>query len=59
MQTATATIPKYEVLQDRESPSDWRVEATDIKAGDVFIAIFSGPDSEARAAEYAKFKNQS
>lgn len=55
-QTTQATL-SYEVLRDKTSPNDWRVESIDIKAGDVFVAIFSGPLAEQRAIEYAEFKN--
>jgi len=57
MQSQTATSLKYEAFQDRENPSDWRVESIDIKAGNIFIAIFSGPLAKERANEYAKIKN--
>lgn len=56
MQVQTSTL-KFEALQDMTSPNEWRVEAIDIKAGDVFIAIFCGPLAEERANEYARFKN--
>jgi hypothetical protein len=58
MQAQTSVSPiVYESFQDRDNPSDWRVEAIDSKAGDVYIAIFAGPLAQERAAEYAKFKN--
>jgi len=48
----------YEAFQDKSS-SDWRVEAVDFEnEGNVYIAIFSGPDAQARAAEYVQWKNQ-
>lgn len=55
-QTAQSTL-KFEAVQDRTSPNDWRVEAIDIKAGDVFVALFCGPSAQERAEEYARFKN--
>jgi hypothetical protein len=54
---SAATTLKFEVTQDRKSPEEWRAEAIDIKAGDVFVAIFCGPLAEERAKEYADFKN--
>ena len=50
-------VALYEVAQDITNPNDWIVEGFDPKAGDVFVAIFSGPESEERAVEYASFKN--
>lgn len=48
----------FEVLQDRQNPSDWRVEGIDFEdEGKVYVAIFSGPDARQRADEYADFKN--
>ena len=44
------------VVAETES-SNFRVEAVDIKTGDVFVTIFSGPLAKERAEEYAKFKN--
>jgi hypothetical protein len=48
----------YEAFNDKSS-SDWRVEAVDFEnEGNIYIAIFSGPDAQARAEEYAQWKNQ-
>jgi hypothetical protein len=60
MQSQTAVVPalQYNAIQDKENPSDWRVEAIDIKAGDVYVAVFCGPLAEQRAMEYASFKNK-
>ncbi len=45
---------EYEVKQDG---SEWRVEAIDYESeGEVYVAIFSGPGADARAREYARFK---
>lgn len=58
MQAQTAVSPiVYESFQNRDNASDWRVEAIDSKAGDVYIATFAGPLARERADEYAKFKN--
>ena len=51
----TATTLNYEVVEDEVAPGDWRVEAVG-QDGEVFVAIFSGADNEARAREYAAFK---
>jgi hypothetical protein len=58
VQPAVVTPVRYVAFQDKISAADWRVEAIDSKAGDVFVAIFSGPLAEERAVEYAKFKSQ-
>jgi hypothetical protein len=47
----------YEVVQDRNFPGDWRVEAVNHSGdGEVYTAIFTGPDAETRAREYAQWK---
>jgi hypothetical protein len=56
-QTVIETRLTHEVVQDKEHPNDWRVEAIDIKSGDVFVTIFSGPLAKERATEYASFKS--
>ena len=48
---------KFQPVQDRLSPFNWRVEAINSKGSDVFVAIFYGPYAQQRAEEYAKFKN--
>jgi hypothetical protein len=60
MQNQTAVVPalQHNAIQDKVNPSDWRVEAIDIKAGDVYVAVFCGPLAEQRAVEYANFKNR-
>jgi len=47
---------EYEVSADKDFPQDWRVEAIDIKTGDVYVAVFSGPHAEQRAREYASWQ---
>ena len=48
----------HEVVKDRTAMDTWRVEAINQEGdGEVFVTIFSGPDSEARAREYADWKN--
>lgn len=47
---------RYDVFLDRKFPGDWRVEAIG-NDGEVYVTIFSGPDAEARAREYAAWKS--
>lgn len=48
----------YEVAEDRQHPGDYRVEAINSEGdGEVFTAIFIGPDAQGRAQEYADWKN--
>jgi hypothetical protein len=58
MQVETAASLRFEVIQDRLYPSDWRVEALNSKTGDIFVAIFCGTLAKERAIEYADFKNK-
>lgn len=46
----------YDVYPDKEFPSDWHVEIIENDSGDIFHAVFSGPDAEARAREYANWQ---
>lgn len=46
----------YEVIESPEFPGHWHVEAIDDE-GRVFVAVFSGPEAEGRAREYADWKN--
>ncbi len=49
---------KYETVEDRQSPGDWRAEAVNDEGdGEVYVAIFTGPDAKERAQEYAAWKN--
>jgi hypothetical protein len=48
---------EYITFEDKQCPPDWRVEAFDTKTGESYIAIFSGPEAEKRAAEYLAFKS--
>jgi hypothetical protein len=45
----------YEV-QPSTSVDEWRVEAI-TEEGQVLVTLFSGPDAERRAREYAAWKN--
>ena len=50
---------RYEVVQDKRTVSDWRVEAiNDDSDGEVYVSIFSGPLAKERAEEYSNWKNQ-
>lgn len=49
---------RYETVKDRTTMDTWRVEAINEQGdGEVFVTIFSGHDAEARAHEYAVWKN--
>ena len=51
-------VMTYEVLKDRAVLDTWRVEAINERGdAEVFVTIFSGPDAEHRACEYADWKN--
>lgn len=59
MAIATSSLT-YEVVKDKLTPSDYRVEAIDTERdGEIYVAIFSGPDAQARAEEYSRWKNSS
>ncbi len=46
----------YESVEDKQTPSDYRVEAIG-HDGEVYVAIFSGPDAHSRADDYAEWQN--
>jgi len=46
----------YEVAESRKYPGHWHVEAVD-DDGRVFVVVFSGPNAQERAHEYASWKN--
>lgn len=49
---------EYEVIQSQDVPGEWRVEAIDFETdGQVYVTIFSGPEAQERAHEYAAWKN--
>ena len=51
---------RYETIESRDVPGEWRVEAINFDAdGEVYVAIFSGPSAKLRAKEYAAWKNES
>ena len=47
---------KTTVFAEKEFPNDWHVEMIEPDSGDIFVAVFSGPDAEERAREYAKWQ---
>ena len=56
--TQVKTKLEYEVARSTQDPDEWRVEAIDYDdEGQVYVAIFAGPEAEDRAREYAKFKS--
>jgi len=46
----------YETIEDNRHPGDYRVEAIG-NDGEVYTAIFVGPEAKDRAQEYASLKN--
>lgn len=48
---------EFNAFEDQQIPGDWRVEAINPEKGEVYVAIFSGPNSEIRAVEYSMMKN--
>lgn len=49
---------QYEVVQSKNSPGEWRVEAINYDGdGEIYGAIFYGPHAEDRAREYANAEN--
>jgi hypothetical protein len=54
----TAKRVAYEVVRSEGVEDEYRVEGIDYAHdGIVYVAIFSGPEAEQRAREYALFKN--
>ena|SRR3990167_10289406 len=49
---------EFEMVQSRGRQDEYRVEGIDYDGdGQVYVAIFSGPNARERAEEYARFKN--
>ena len=44
------------IFADKEFPNDWHVEIIEQDSGDIFVAVFSGPEAEERAREYAQWQ---
>ena len=58
MTTSSTARVAYEVVASEEMPDEFRVEGIDYeREGMVYVTLFSGPDAEMRAREYARFKN--
>lgn len=50
---------KWEVVESRQCPGVWHVEAIDDAGeGEIRMAVFSGPDAEGRARQYAAWTKQ-
>lgn len=48
----------YQVIVTDDAPDEYRVEGIDyLNEGQVYTAIFSGPEAEKRAREYADHLN--
>lgn len=59
MTTTAKTATRYEVAQSVNAIEEWRVEGIDYdRDGQVYVAIFSGPQARERAEEYVNFKNR-
>jgi hypothetical protein len=61
MEVEARTTVEYEVFVSRDAIAndEWRVEAIDYdKDGQIYVAIFCGPQAQARAEEYARWKNR-
>lgn len=51
---------EYTVVQSAVCLGTWSVEAFDLEGeGELYMAVFTGPDARERAEEYAAFKNES
>ena len=49
---------EYEVVKTKDAMATWQVEGIDYdNDGIIYFALFSGPEAEERAREYADFKN--
>lgn len=49
----------YVVVEDGQDPGAWRVEAINYEGdGEAYVTLFYGPRAQARAQEYARFKNR-
>jgi hypothetical protein len=49
---------KYRVYPAMSRPGDWVAGAVNLPGeGEIFLAIFSGPDAQKRAEEYAAWKS--
>jgi len=53
----TATRLHYQAIRSKTTPREYVVEAIGLD-GEVYVTIFAGPDAEARASDYAAWKNE-
>lgn len=49
---------RYDAIVDEKIPGVWRAEAISQPAGEHYAVLFSGPDAEARAREFADWANR-
>ena len=50
---------EWKCFEDKRNAGDWRVEAIDFDdEGQVYVTIFSGPQAQMRAEEYAALMNK-
>lgn len=54
---SSLTHVRFEVAESQHTPGEFVVEAVG-QDGEVYVAIFAGPDAEARAREYADWKSR-
>jgi len=55
-QFADAGVGTTEAYERKDEPGTWATERIG-SDGEVYLAVFYGPDSRDRASEYALFKN--
>jgi hypothetical protein len=49
---------EWNAIKDKNNPADWRVESIDFNdEGQVNVVVFSGPQAQTLANEYAQWKN--
>ena len=53
---AQEAVMRWTIFADKKFPNDWHVEAIDRESGDIYVAVFSGPDAENRARKYADWQ---
>jgi len=56
MNQRISSVVTYEVVESKLYSGHWHAEAID-EQGQVFVAVFSGPQAKELAAEYADWKN--
>ena len=58
MPTKVKTTVEYEIAKSRNVPGEYVVEGIDYENdGQIYGALFNGPQAKERAEEYARFKN--